>query len=190
MALGLAAVLLLIAGIVSYRFAFPRSRTLTEKDAIVLADFANSTGDPVFDGTLRQGMTVQLEQSPFLSLISDERIQKTLTLMGQPPDAPLTPARGREVCERSGSAAVLDGTIAAIGSQYVLGLKATDCRNGNILDAEQVQAARKEDVLAALSQIASTFRGRIGESLATIKGHDTPLAEATTSSLEALKAYS
>jgi eukaryotic-like serine/threonine-protein kinase len=186
----LAGVLVLLAAATSLRFAIPRTKALNEKDTIVLADFANSTGDPVFDGTLRQGMTVQLEQSPFLSLISDERIQKTLALMAQPADTHLTPAIGREICQRTGSAAVLDGSIALLGSQYVLGLRAIDCRTGNVLDAEQAQAAHKEDVLNALTQIASKFRSRIGESLATVEKYDTPLAEATTSSLEALKAYS
>ena len=186
----LAGVLVLLAAAASLRFAVPHAKALTEKDTIVLADFANSTGDPVIDGTLRQGMTVQLEQSPFLSLISDERIQKTLALMAQPADARLTPAIGREICQRTGSAAVLDGSIAPLGTAYVLGLRAIDCHTGDVLDAEQVQAARKEDVLNALSQVASNFRTKIGESLATVKQYDTPLAEATTPSIEALKAYS
>ena len=169
---------------------FHRAPKLTDKDTIVLANFANTTGDPVFDDTLRQGLAVQLEQSPFLSLISDERIQQTLKLMAKPADARLTPEVSREICERTASAAVLDGSIASLGSQYVLTLRAKDCRSGDVLDEEQVQAAKKEDVLNALSQIASRFRTRIGESLATVKSHDTPLAEATTPSLEALKAYS
>ena len=171
-------------------FYFHRTPKLTEKDTIVLADFTNTTGDPVFDGTLRQGMAVQLEQSPFLSLISDERIQQILQMMGQPADARLTPESAREVCQRTASAAVLDGSISSLGSQYVLGLRARDCRTGEVLAEEQVQAARKEDVLNALGRIASKFRTRVGESLATVEKYDTPLAEATTSSLEALKAYS
>src|SRR5208282_432965 len=154
------------------------------------ADFTNTTGDSVFDGTLRQGMAVQLEQSPFLSLISEQHMQHTLRLMGQSADARLTPELAREICERTGSAAVLEGSIASLGSQYVLGLRAKNCRTGDTLDDEQVQATRKEDVLNALSQIASRFRTRVGESLSTIESHDTPLAEATTPSLEALKAYS
>jgi eukaryotic-like serine/threonine-protein kinase len=169
---------------------FHRAPKLTDRDTIVLADFTNSTGDPVFDDTLRQGMTVQLEQSPYLSLVSDERIQKTLTLMGQAADARLTPALARELCERIGSAAVLDGSIASLGSQYVVELRAVDCRTGNLLAEEQVQAARKEDVLNGLSHIASKFRARVGESLRTVEKHDAPLADATTPSLEALKAYS
>jgi eukaryotic-like serine/threonine-protein kinase len=167
-----------------------RTPRLTDKDTIVLADFSNTTGDSVFDGTLRQGLAVQLEQSPFLSLISEERIQQALRLMGRPADARLTPQIAREICERTGSAAVLEGSIATLGSQYVLGLRAKSCRNLAVLDEEQVQAAKKEDVLSALSQIARKFRTRVGESLATVEKHDTPLAEATTPSLEALKAYS
>ena len=123
-------------------------------------------------------------------MVSDERIQKTLTLMGQPAETRLTPEIGREVCQRMGSAAVLDGSIASLGTQYVVGLRAVDCRTGESIDAEQVQAARKEDVLNALSQVASRLRGRLGESLATVKEHDTPLVEAATPSLAALKAYS
>ena len=174
----------------TFRFFLHRTTVLSGKDTVVLADFANSTGDPVFDGTLRQGMAVQLEQSPFLSLISEARIQHTLRLMGRSADAPLTPELAREICERLGSAAVLEGSIANLGSHYVLGLRAKSCRTGDILDEEQVQATRKEEVLNALSQIASKFRTRVGESLSTIERHDTPLAEATTSSLEALQVYS
>jgi len=183
-----AAVAVLASSVGTY-FYFHRTPKLTDKDTIVLADFTNTTGDPVFDGTLRQGMAVQLEQSPFLSLVSDERIQQILRLMGQPPDARLTPAVGREICERTGSAAVLDGSIASLGSQYVLGLRARACRTGDVLAEEQVQAARKEEVVNALGQIASKFRTRVGESLTTVEKYDTPLAEATTPSLEALRAY-
>jgi serine/threonine protein kinase len=189
MAIVLASAAVLVLTIGGY-FYLHRAPRLTDKDTIVLADFLNTTGDPVFDGTLRQGMAVQLEQSPFLSLISEERILRTLSLMGQSSDARLTPELAHEVCERTASAAVLDGSIASLGSQYVLGLRAKDCRTGDILDEEQVEVARKEDVLNALTEIASKFRMRVGESLATVEKHDTPLAEATTPSLEALKAYS
>ena len=185
-----AIVLLVVAAAGTLLHLHHGKKVLTEKDTVVLADFDNSTGDPVFDGTLRQGMAVQLEQSPFLSLISAERIQQTLRLMDQPSDARLTMAIAREVCERTASAVVLDGSIASLGSQYVLGLRATDCRTGKILAEQQVQAARKEDVLNALGQVASRFRSQVGESLSTIEKYDTPLAEATTSSLEALKTYS
>jgi len=176
-------------GYIYFRYA-PRKHTLTETDTIVLADFTNITGDPVFDGTLRQGLAVQLEQSPFLSLVSEDRIQQVLRLMGKSADARLTPEIAREICERTASAAVLDGSIAGLGSQYVLGLRARDCHTGDVLVEEQVQAARKEEVLNALSQAASKFRTRLGESLTTVKQYNTPLAEATTPSLEALKAYS
>ena len=178
-------------GLVALRVAILASRPkLTDKDTIVLADFDNKTGDPVFDDTLRQGLAVELQQSPFLSLISDTRIQQTLALMGQPKDARLTSEIAQQVCERTASAAILEGSIASLGSQYVLGLRARNCTTGSILDQEQIQAARREDVLNSLSQIARKFRTRVGESLATVEKHSTPLAEATTPSLEALKAYS
>jgi serine/threonine protein kinase/tetratricopeptide (TPR) repeat protein len=184
------AVAAVLAFFVAGYLYFHRPPKLTDKDTIVLADFTNTTGDPVFDGTLRRGLAVQLEQSPFLSLISDDRMQKVLRMMGQPPDARLTPEIAREICERTASAAVLDGSIASLGSQYVLGLRARDCRTGDVLAEEQVETARKEDVLNALGQVASKFRTRVGESLITVEKHNTPLAEATTPSLEALKAYS
>jgi tetratricopeptide (TPR) repeat protein/predicted Ser/Thr protein kinase len=171
-------------------FYLHRTPKLTDKDTIVLADFKNTTGDPVFDGTLRQGLAVQLEQSPFLSLVSDERIRQALGLMSRPADARLTPELAKEICERTASAATLDGSIAGMGSQYVLGLRARNCRSGDVLDEEQVQAARKEDVLNALSQIARRFRTRAGESLALVQKYQTSLEEATTPSLEAWKAYS
>jgi tetratricopeptide (TPR) repeat protein/tRNA A-37 threonylcarbamoyl transferase component Bud32 len=184
-----AAVVALALSVGGY-FYFHRTPKLTDKDTIILADFTNTTGDAVFDGTLRQGLAVQLEQSPFLSLVSEERVQQALRLMGQSADARLTLEIAREVCERTASAAVLDGSIESLGSQYVLGLRAKDCRTGRVLAEEQVQAARKEDVLNALGKIASKLRTRLGESLITVEKHDTPLETATTSSLEALKAYS
>ncbi|HYL63427.1 MAG TPA: winged helix-turn-helix domain-containing protein [Candidatus Methylomirabilis sp.] len=164
--------------------------SLGEKDFVLIADFTNATGDPLFDDTLRQGLAAQLEQSPFLSLVPEDRIQQTLALMSQPVDARLTPEIAREVCQRTGSAAVLEGSIAPLGSQYVVGLRAQNCLTGALLDQEQVQAARKEDVLKALSQVASRFRTRVGESLTAVAKHDVPLEDATTSSLEAWKAYS
>jgi serine/threonine protein kinase len=171
-------------------FYLHRAPKLTEKDTIVLADFTNTTGDPVFDGTLRQGLAVQLEQSPFLSRVSEERIQQTLRLMGQPPDVRLTPEIARDLCQRTQSAAVIDGSIASLGSQYVLGLKAVNCRTGDSLAQEQVQAARKEDVLKALGDASTKLRGKLGESLSTVQKFDTPIELATTPSLEALQAYS
>jgi serine/threonine protein kinase/Tfp pilus assembly protein PilF len=182
-----AAALALFAAAYMYLHRGPR---LTDKDTIVLADFENKTGDPVFDDTLRQGLSVELQQSPFLTLISDERIEQILGLMGQRKDALLTAEIARQICERTASAAVLEGSIASIGSQYVLGLRATSCNTGNTLDREQAQTARREDVLDSLSQIARKFRIRVGESLATVEKHSVPLEDATTPSLEALKAYS
>src|SRR5450432_659315 len=173
----------------AYAYLHPPPK-LTEKDTIVLADFDNKTGDPVFDDTLRQGLSVELQQSPFLTLISDTRIQQMLPLMGQPKNARLTLEIAQQVCERTGSAAILEGSIASLGSQYVLGLRARNCSTGSVLDQEQIQAARREDVLNSLSQIARRFRTKVGESLAAVKAHSTPLVEATTPSLEALKAYS
>ena len=184
-----AAAALLALSVAGY-FYVHRTPTLTDKDTIVLADFDNKTGDPVFDDTLRQGLSVELQQSPFLSLISDRQVQQQLALMGQPKEARLTSEVAQQICERTASAVVLEGSIASLGSQYVLGLRARNCNTGNILDQEQIQAARREDVLNSLSEIVRKFRTRLGESLATVEKHSTPLAEATTPSLEALKAYS
>ena len=164
--------------------------TLTDKDTIVLADFTNTTGDPVFDDTLRQGLAVQLQQSPFLSLVSDDRMRRTLALMEQRPDARLTPDVAQGVCVRTASAAVLEGSIAASAVTTSSDCARGTARTGDILADEQAQAARKEDVLGTLSQIATRFRTRVGESLATIEKHSVPLEEATTPSLEAWKAYS
>ncbi len=169
---------------------FPRAPILTDRDTIVLADFENKTGDSVFDDTLRQGLSVELQQSPFLSLISDRQVQQQLALMGQPKEARLTSDVAQQICERTASAMVLEGSIARLGSHYVLGLCARECKTGNILDQEQIQAAKIEDVLNSLSKIAQRLRTRLGESLATVEKHSTPLADATTPSLEALKAYS
>jgi DNA-binding winged helix-turn-helix (wHTH) protein/tetratricopeptide (TPR) repeat protein len=188
LAIAVAAFLLVATSLGAWRF-FRHRPVLSAKDTVVLAEFANSTGDNVFDDTLRQGMAIQLEQSPYLSLVSDQRIRHTLGLMGMSIDAKLTPELARQVCARTGSAAVLEGSIASLGSQYVLSLSAKSCSTGETLDDEMVQVARKEDVLNALSQVASRFRSRVGESLETIDQHSTPLAEATTSSLEALEAY-
>jgi len=178
------------AGVAAFVYLSPATATtLSDTDTIVLADFSNTTGDPVFDDTLRQGLSVQLQQSPFLSLVPEARIRRTLAQMGQPSDARLTPELAEEVCERVGATAALDGSIAALGTQYVIGLRARNCATGDVLAEEQVQAARKEDVLDALSRVATAFRTRVGESLATVTKYSTPLQEATTSSLEALKTY-
>lgn len=181
-------VLAAAAALGGWRF-FHHGPILGAKDTVVLAEFANSTGDKIFEDTLRQGLAVELEQSPYLSLISDQRIRHTLTLMGTSADARLTPELARQVCARTGSSAVLEGSIANLGSQYVLSLSAKSCSSGEILASEMAQVTRKEDVLNALSGMASRFRKRVGESLQQIDQHNAPLAEATTPSLEALEAY-
>jgi DNA-binding winged helix-turn-helix (wHTH) protein len=188
--MAVAAVLLVAVSVGVFRLFLRRSPVLTSKDTVMLADFGNSTGDPVFDETLRQGLAVQLEQSPFLSLVSDQRIQRTLRLMNQPSDARITGQTAQEICERIGSAAVVEGSIGMLGSNYVTGLRAKSCGNGDVLDEEQSEVSRKEDVLKALDQIASNLRVRLGESLSSVEKYSTPLDEATTPSLEALKAYS
>jgi DNA-binding winged helix-turn-helix (wHTH) protein len=185
-----ATAVIVAAGAFAWWF-FPRKpRRLTDKDTVVLADLTNTTGDPVFDGTLRQGLSVQLEQSPFLRLISDERIQQTLRLMGQPPDVRLTPEIARQLCQRTDSAAVLEGSIAKLGSQYVLGLKAVNCGSGDVLAEEQATADSKELVLKTLADTSSKLRRKLGESLGTVKKFNAPVEQVTTPSLEALQAYS
>ena len=188
----IAGVTILAIGMVvgGWLFFIRKAHALTDKDTIVLADFTNTTGDPVFDGTLRQGLSVQLEQSPFLSIVSDQRVQQTLSLMGQKPDAKLTPQIARELCQRTGSAAVLDGSIAQIGTQYLLTLKAVNCASGESLASTEAQASDKSHVLDALGKTASEMRNKVGESLSTVQRFDTPLEQATTPSLEALKALS
>ena len=171
-------------------FYLHRPPALTEKDAIILADFENTTGDPVFDDTLRQGLSVELQQSPYFSLLPDQRVRQALVLMGQAKDARLTAEIAQQVCERTASTAVIEGSIANLGSEFVLGLLAKSCNTGTVLDRQQIQVGRREDVLNALSQIVRKLRARLGESRVTVAEHSTPLAEATTPSLEALKAYS
>src|SRR6266436_2446641 len=166
---------------------FPK---LTEKDTIVLGDFTNTTGDRVFDGTLREGLFVELEQSPFLSLVSEEGIQQTLRMMGQPTNVRLTPQIAREVCQRTNSTAALDGSIALIGTRYNLILKAVNCVNGELLASTEAQASDKSHVLDALGKVALEMRRRLGESLSTVQKYNTPLEQATTPSLEALQAFS
>jgi eukaryotic-like serine/threonine-protein kinase len=189
LSIGAAAVVVIAAaaGVIDSRRA---ALALTDKETVVLADFANNTGDPVFDGTLRQGLAIQLQQSTFLSLTSDTRIQELLRLMGQPADAALTPAIARDICERMGGGAIVEGRISALGAQYVLGVRASGCRSGRVLGQEQEQVATKEDVLTALSGIASRLRVQLGESLSTLDEHNRPLPDVSTASLEALKAYS
>jgi len=185
-----ASLIIAVIGAAAYLEFRRRTPVLTAKDTIVLADFTNSTGDPVFDGTLRQGLSVQLEQSPFLRTISDHEIQQTLPMMGQSPDAKLTPEIAREICLRTGSAAVLDGSIAQIGTQYLLTLKAFSCANGELLASTEAEGSDKSHVLDALGKATSEIRNKLGESLSTVQKFDRPLELATTSSLGALQAYS
>jgi serine/threonine protein kinase/Flp pilus assembly protein TadD len=165
------------------------STRLTEKDTIVLADFENRTGDAVFDDALKQALGVQLRQSPFLNILSDRKVQETLRLMGQKANETITRDVAAEVCVRTGSKAIILGSISNLGGQYVIGLDAIGCSSGDELDNEQEEAATKQDILKALDKVASSLRGKLGESLATIQKFDVPL-EATTTSLEALKAFS
>ena len=185
----LAAGLLLIAVLVSILMS-SRQAALTDKDTVVLADLANTTGDPVFDDALRQGLSAQLEQSPFLNLLSDERVAQTLSLMAQPKDSRLNHDLAREVCQRTASAAVLDGAIAQVGTQYLLTLRAVNCSNGESLGSTEAQAADKNHVLDALGKAASGIRSKLGESLASVQKYDAPAENVTTPSLEALQAYS
>ncbi len=182
-------VALLVTGGLYHR-SHQQSKRLTDKDTILLSDFDNKTGDAVFDDTLKQGLSVQLEQSPFLALVSERRLIETLKLMGRSPDDRLTPNVTREVCQRTGSKAMLTGSIAALGSQYVIGLKAVNCNTSDVLAEAQEQAAGKEAVLKALDKAAVSLRSKLGESLSTVQKYATSVEEATTPSLEALKAYS
>ncbi len=172
-----------------YRSRQQTAHQLTDKDTVVLADFANSTGDAVFDDTLKTALSVSLNQSPFLNVLSDNRVAATLKLMTRPRDTKLTPEVARELCQRADSKAYIAGSIASLGSEYVLGLKAVNCQSGDPLAEQQVTASSKEKVLDALGEAASQLRGELGESLATVQKLDVPLSEATTSSLEALKAF-
>jgi tetratricopeptide (TPR) repeat protein/tRNA A-37 threonylcarbamoyl transferase component Bud32 len=186
------AVVLVIAAIAGAFYLRSRQAAarLTDKDTIVLSDFDNKTGDALFDDTLKQGLSVQLEQSPFLALVSERRVNETLKLMGRPAGERLTENVTHEVCLRTGSKAMVTGSIAGLGSQYVIGLKAVNCNTGDMLAEAQEQASGKESVLKALGNAAISLRGKLGESLSTVEKYATPVEEATTSSLEALKAYS
>ncbi len=185
-----AAIVLTAALAVGLYYRSHRTKPLTDKDTIVLADFDNRTGDPIFDDTLKTALTVSLRQSPFLNVLSDGEVAKTLQQMTRPPSTRLTPEVARELCQRVGSKAYLAGSIGSLGSEYVLGLKAVNCLSGDALAQEQVTTASKEKVLDALGEAASKLRGELGESLVTVQKFDAPLEKATTSSLEALKAYS
>jgi eukaryotic-like serine/threonine-protein kinase len=184
---GAAILVLLAAGIVYWRSA--RARALTERDTILVTDFHNTTGDAVFDDTLKQALATDLEQSPFLNVFPEQRVQRTLKLMGRPADARVTQEIGREICEREGIKAMLVGSIANLGSQYVVSLDAVNTQSGEALGRAQSQAASKEQVLKALDTAVNEMRGKLGESLSTVQKFDKPIEDATTSSLEALKAY-
>jgi eukaryotic-like serine/threonine-protein kinase len=177
-----------IAGGLYYRSH--KAKPLTDKDTVVLADFDNKTEDPVFDDTLKTALSVSLNQSPFLNVVSDSNVAKTLKLMTKPPDTKLTPDVAREICQRTDSKAYIAGSVAGLGSQYVLGLKVVNCQTGDTIAQEQATASSKEKVLDTLGSVASKLRGELGESLASVQKLDVSLSEATTSSLEALQAYS
>ena len=166
-----------------------RASTLTEKDTVVLADFANTTGDPVFDGTLKQALAVDLDQSPFLRVVPPARVQTTLTFMGRTADERLTTDLARDLCLRVGSKAMLSGSIASLGTQYILTLNAVNCQNGDSLGQQQAEASSKEQVLAALGTAVSKLRGTLGESMASVQKFDVPIEQVTTASLDALKAF-
>ena len=179
-------------GLIAGWLLYPRRQVgaLTDKDTIVLSDFDNKTGDAVFDDTLKQGLSVQLEQSPFLAMVSERKVIETLKMMGRSADDRLTPEVTHEVCLRTGSKAIVTGSIVGLGSQYVIGLKAVNCNTGDVLAEAQQQASGKEAVLKALDNAAISLRGKLGESLSSVQKYATPLEEATTPSLEALKVYS
>jgi eukaryotic-like serine/threonine-protein kinase len=190
-AAGLASILLsgLTVWSLAHRDSPPKPR-MTDKNTIVLADFADATGDPVFDRTLRQVMAVELGNSPYLSLLSDARVSQTLHLMARPADTKLTPELAAEVCERAGSAAVVEGSVTSFGSEYMLSLRARNCRTGDVLDQEQASAAKRDDVLKALGQMVNRFSSRVGGSLPRVEKEPSLPAEVTTPSLEAWKSYS
>jgi class 3 adenylate cyclase/tetratricopeptide (TPR) repeat protein len=180
---------LVVGGFIYYRHWRQLSK-LTDKDTIVLADFSNSTGEQIFDDTLKTALNISLRQSPFLNALADSEVAKTLQLMTRPAGTKLTSEVAQELCQRAGSKAYIAGSIVSMGSDYVLGLKAVNCQNGDTLAQEQITAASKEKVLDALGKAASKLRGELGESLATVQRFDVPLQQATTSSLEALKVFS
>ena len=187
---GAVALLILVAGAFWWFKGRTKPVVLTDRDTVVVADFANSTGDPVFDDTLKQALSVSLRQSPFLNVLSDEKVAATLQLMTKPANTPLTPSVASELCERASSKAFIEGSIAGLGSTFVVGLKAVNCHTGDVLAQEQATAANKEKVLDALGVAATRLRAELGESLSSVQKFDVPLAQETTPSLEALKAYS
>jgi serine/threonine protein kinase/tetratricopeptide (TPR) repeat protein len=187
-----ASIALLVAVVIggAWYYRSRRPKPLTEKDRVVLGDFANRTGDAVFDGTLKQGLAIQLQQTPFLDLLSDRKVKETLKLMGAKPEDRLTPEVARQICQRTGSTAIVAGSIASLGTEYVVTLDATDCNSGSLLAQAQQQAANRESVLKALDKAALDLRRDMGESLSSVQKYATPLSEATTQSLDALKLFS
>ena len=183
------AVLAAAAGIFLYSSS-TRTGAFSERDSVVLADFANTTGEAVFDDTLKEALEVQLRQSPFLSVVPEQRLQSTLRLMGRPTEERITPAIARDICERTASKAMIAGSISQLGQSYVISLDASNCRTGDTIEKQQVQAAGKDDVLRALGSAAEQLRRGLGESLASIEKYDAPVQGATTGSLDALKSYS
>jgi serine/threonine protein kinase/Flp pilus assembly protein TadD len=182
--------LLLVAATISAVYLYKRNATsLTERDTVLLTDFVNSTGEPVFDGTLKQALAVQLGQTPFLNLFPEERVRETLRFMGRSPDDRVTRDVGREICERQGIKAMLTGSIASLGSHYVITLEALNPRTGDAIAREHIEAESKEKVLSSLGTAASNLRKQLGESLSSIQKYDVAIEQATTSSLEALKAF-
>jgi tetratricopeptide (TPR) repeat protein len=177
------------AGVAGWLYFASRAQALTEKDTVVLSDFTNTTADAIFDDTLKTGLNVSLRQSPFLNVLADSQVAKTLQQMTRPAGTKLTPEVARELCQRTGSKAYIAGAIGSLGSEYVVELKAVNFRSGDTLAEEQVTAASKEKVLDALGEAATKLRGELGESLTTVEKLDVPLAQATTPSLEALQAY-
>src|SRR5262245_58275520 len=186
---GAAAVIALVAGAFIYSNA-NRTGAFAERDSVVLADFANSTGELVFDDTLKEALEVQLRQSPFLSVLPEQRVQGTLRLMGRKPGDRITAEIARDICERTASKAMIAGAISQLGATYVISLDVSNCRSGDTLEKSQVQASGKDDVLKALGSAVDQLRRGLGESLASIEKYDAPIQGATTASLDALKSYS
>jgi eukaryotic-like serine/threonine-protein kinase len=187
----LALIFVAVAGslLIYFKFGFRAKPVLTANDQILITDFSNSTGDAVFDDTLKQAVSVQLAQSPFLNVLSDASVHATLKLMTMPPDTRLTPGVARDLCLRAGAKVYIAGSLAKLGSQFVIGLNAVDCRTGDTLAQQQVTAKNKEDVLRALDEVSVKIRKKLGESLSTLQAYDVPLYQATTPSLEALQAF-
>ena len=185
----LVAVIAVLAGGAFWWWRERQARSLTGKDTVVLADFVNTTGDVMFDATLKQALAVQLEQSPYLNILSEQRLRGALRFMGRSPDERISNTVAREICEREGFKAMLSGSIATLGSRYVVSLNAVNCSTGDDLAREQVEAEDREHVLKALGKAVSSLRARLGESLASIQKMDKPIEDATTSSLEAFKAF-